>query len=307
MLRGGAEYHRQKVLDRAGTNWNKNFLISTDVGLRSIDDHGRYTAWKKADFPTDDTLRQCKVKRHEDLPCHIYLLFDILGIQFRWLLTRMGVGRTLVSSEERAVYDTKERAWMSVYAHDRDVIEDLLYHPLKTLWSGCTDAIAIFSHHGAGEELCAQKVWDDFLTAFPLNHKRMQTVLLAREFSSLMTWDGHSKVDVDCHFGDVSDTLQMLKFLERNIDITDVFKSVVLATLKSSKNKALTKAYASILDNLDHDQDLTFAMIQQACARKFRRGQERGADRRHDPPAIPSRPATQRREHKDILRPKDFS
>ena len=36
MLRGGAEHHRQKALDRAGTNWNKNFLISTDVGLRSI-------------------------------------------------------------------------------------------------------------------------------------------------------------------------------------------------------------------------------------------------------------------------------
>ena len=36
MLRGGAEYHRQRVLDRAGTNWNKNFLISTDVGMQSI-------------------------------------------------------------------------------------------------------------------------------------------------------------------------------------------------------------------------------------------------------------------------------
>ncbi len=36
MLRGGAEHHRQKALDRAGTNWNKNFLISTDVGLRII-------------------------------------------------------------------------------------------------------------------------------------------------------------------------------------------------------------------------------------------------------------------------------
>jgi hypothetical protein len=33
----------------------------------------------------------------------------------------------------------------------------------------------------------------------------------------------------------------------------------------TSKTKALTKAYASILDNLDDDQDLTFAMIQQAC------------------------------------------
>jgi hypothetical protein len=36
MLRGGAEHQRQKALDRAGTNWNKTFLISTDIGLRSI-------------------------------------------------------------------------------------------------------------------------------------------------------------------------------------------------------------------------------------------------------------------------------
>jgi hypothetical protein len=27
--------------------------------------------------------------------------------------------------------------------------------------------------------LCGQKVWEALLTAFPLNHKRMQTVLLA--------------------------------------------------------------------------------------------------------------------------------
>jgi hypothetical protein len=86
------------------------------------DDCGRYTTWKKADFPTDDALRQCKVKRHEDLPRHIYLLFDILGLHFRWLLTRMGVGSKLVSSEELAVDDNKERAWMAVYANDRDVI-----------------------------------------------------------------------------------------------------------------------------------------------------------------------------------------
>ncbi len=35
MLRGGAEYQRQRVLDRAGTNWNKNFLISAYVGKAS--------------------------------------------------------------------------------------------------------------------------------------------------------------------------------------------------------------------------------------------------------------------------------
>jgi len=76
---------------------------------------------------------------------------------------------------------------------------------------------------------------------------------------------------------------------------------------ESSKNKALTKAYASILDNLDDDQDLTFDMIQQACARKFRRGQDRGDDRCHDPHADLRRPATPCREHKDFLRPKDLS
>jgi hypothetical protein len=54
------------------------------------DDRGLYTTWKKSYFPTDDALCQCKVKLHEDLPRHIYLLFDILGLQFLWLLTRMG-------------------------------------------------------------------------------------------------------------------------------------------------------------------------------------------------------------------------
>jgi hypothetical protein len=32
----GAEYQRQKALDRAGANWSKTFLNSTDIRLRSI-------------------------------------------------------------------------------------------------------------------------------------------------------------------------------------------------------------------------------------------------------------------------------
>ena len=36
ILRGGAEHQRQKALDRAGANWSKPFLNSTDIGLRSI-------------------------------------------------------------------------------------------------------------------------------------------------------------------------------------------------------------------------------------------------------------------------------
>jgi hypothetical protein len=36
MLRGGAEFQRQKALDRAAANWNKAFLNSTNIGLHSI-------------------------------------------------------------------------------------------------------------------------------------------------------------------------------------------------------------------------------------------------------------------------------
>ena len=35
-LGGGAEYQVLRVLDRAGTNWNKNFLLSVDAGRQSI-------------------------------------------------------------------------------------------------------------------------------------------------------------------------------------------------------------------------------------------------------------------------------
>jgi hypothetical protein len=131
------------------------------------------------------------------------------------------------------VDDQKEHAWMALYVNDRDVLKALLYRRLKTLWHACTNDLTIFSKHRVGTELCGQKVWEDLLTAFPLNHKRMQTVLLAREFSSLMAWDGHSKADVDRHFSDVNNTLEMLKFLACNIDITDVFKAVMTSLLLS--------------------------------------------------------------------------
>jgi len=36
MLRGGAEYQRQKALNRAAHNWNKAFLLSTNSGLQRI-------------------------------------------------------------------------------------------------------------------------------------------------------------------------------------------------------------------------------------------------------------------------------
>jgi hypothetical protein len=80
--------------------------------------------------------------------------------------------------------------------HDLDTLEDILYHHLQDLWAPLTDAMKVFDTHGSAQELCAQKVWEALLTAFPLDHKRMQTVLLAREIARMMHWDGDSKVDV---------------------------------------------------------------------------------------------------------------
>jgi hypothetical protein len=70
---------------------------------------------------------------------------------------------------------------MALYEHDRDTLEDILYRRLQDLWAPLTDAMKVFDTHGSAQQLCVQKVWEALLTAFPLDHKRMQTVLLARE------------------------------------------------------------------------------------------------------------------------------
>jgi hypothetical protein len=53
-------------------------------------------------FGVVEVLARCTVKSHEDFPRHIYRLFLLLGIQFRWLLTRGTLARALVTSAELA-------------------------------------------------------------------------------------------------------------------------------------------------------------------------------------------------------------
>jgi hypothetical protein len=77
----------------------------------------------------------------------------------------------------------------------------------------------------------------------------------------------------------VNETRQVLGYLD-DLTLDDVLKSVLMATLKASANRTLRDAYHSILDDLDDDKDLTFALMQQACARQFRRIPDR--DRRPD-------------------------
>ena len=140
--------------------------------------------------------------------------------------------------------------------------------------------------------MCAQKVWEGLLTAFPLDHKRMQTVLLAREIAHMMLWDGDSKGDVNRHFASVTKLHRTMGYIG-NLSIEDVLKSVLMATLKASTNRSLRDSYHKVLDDLDDDKDPSFALIQDNCARQFRRH----PDERHPDAWSRDHPGTPRRNH----------
>jgi hypothetical protein len=95
-----------------------------------------------------------------------------------------------------------------------------------------------------------------------------------------MAWDGDSKNAVNTHFGIFGDVRRAFEYMGA-LTIDDVFRSVILATLKSSNNRALRTVYDQILDDLDDHKDLTFAHIQTVCARQFRRTKERHPDPPH--------------------------
>jgi hypothetical protein len=245
---------------------------SSSRGARPRRDDDRSRAWNRRDFiPADDPgWARCTVKRHEDFPRHIFRLFLLLGIQFRWLLTRGTLGRTLVTEQEAAIDDAKERAWMDTYDTDRDTLEDVLYRRLQLLWDPFTDALKVFQKHTASQPRCAQKVWEALLTAFPLDHKSMQTSLLARELARMMRWEGDSPRAVNLHFNSIVELHHTLAFIG-DLSVEDVLQSVLLATLRASPNASLRAAYHRVIDALDDDKELTFALVQDCCARETRR------------------------------------
>jgi hypothetical protein len=113
-------------------------------------DDDRHRPWRKSDFPSDDAaFERCHVKSHEDFPRHIYRLFLVLGIQFRWVLTRGTLARALVSTADIAIDDAKENAWMALYEHDRDTLEDILYRSLQDIWAPLTNTMKVFDTHGS--------------------------------------------------------------------------------------------------------------------------------------------------------------
>ena len=86
---------------------------------------------------------------------------------------------------------------MVVHEHERDLLEDTVYRRIQALWSDFSDTYSVFDENGPTQQFCAQKVWEALLNVFPLQHKRMQTVLLAREIGNLVVWNGASKRDIN--------------------------------------------------------------------------------------------------------------
>jgi hypothetical protein len=182
-----------------------------------------------------------------------------------------------------------------------DTLEDILYPRLQDLWALLTDSMKVFDANCVAQPLCAQKVWEALLTAFPLDHKLMQTVLVVREIARMMRWDGDSKRAVNLHFASVTELHRTMVYIG-TLSIEDVLKSVLMATLKASTNSSLRAAYHKVLDDLDDSKDLSFVLIQDACARQFRRYPDdrrstHDIDERHPAARGRDHPGTPRRHH----------
>jgi hypothetical protein len=57
--------------------------------------------------------------------------FNFVGFR----VTRGTLARALVTPAELAIDNAKEAAWMEMYDHDRDTLEDILYRRLQDLWA----------------------------------------------------------------------------------------------------------------------------------------------------------------------------
>jgi hypothetical protein len=118
-----------------GSNDDAPAARGPPLGSRARRPEGRESslAWRPADFPALSSFTGCTVRCHEDVPRHIYGLFQALGIQYRWVLIRGSFGRELLKAEDLVIDDAKEGSWMVVYEHERDLLEDTVYRLLASL------------------------------------------------------------------------------------------------------------------------------------------------------------------------------
>jgi hypothetical protein len=113
--------------------------------------------------------------------------------------------------------------------------------------------------------------------AFPLKHKCMQTVLLAREIGRLMAWDGDSKNAVNTHFGKVGKIRKAFDYMSA-LTIDDVL--VVIArspvtltmtmtptmTLLPPRNRMIEPEYLFVLVGSVQGIFFFFSMFPQASS-----------------------------------------
>jgi hypothetical protein len=108
--------------------------------------------------------------------------------------------------------------------------------------------------------LCSRPILERW--GFSCKHRRMQTVLQGDGPHDEMGRQHNVKHAVNIHFGNVNETRKVLGYID-DLTLDDVLKSVRMATLKASANRTLRDAYHHILDDLDDDKELTFALMQQ--------------------------------------------
>jgi hypothetical protein len=129
----------------------------------------------------------------------------------------------------------------------------------------------------------------------------MQTALLARELARMMRWDGDTPWAVNLHFNSIVELQHTLKFIG-DLSVEDVLQSVLLATLRASPNASLRAAYHAVIDAVDDDKELTFALIQDHCAREIRRT-TRDPDRHGRTTRDPDRHGPARGDARRFVRP----
>jgi hypothetical protein len=182
------------------------------------------------DFPVlTEFSKHCYVKSHEDIPRFIQDFFTALCLQYSWVVTRVVIGKTLVSAEDLDNDNAKEQLWMVVHEHESNLLEDTVYRRIKALWSDFSDTYAVFDENDPTQLFCTQKVWEALLDVFPLHRKQMQTILLAREIGNLVAWNGASKRDINNLFKSLNVTRQSFSFMQEEFTIDDVFKTVIMA------------------------------------------------------------------------------
>jgi hypothetical protein len=75
-------------------------------------------------------------------------------------------------------------------------------------------------------------VWEALLHVFPLQHKQMQTVLLAREIRNLVAWNGASKRDINNLFKSINVTRQSFSCMQ-----------MMMSFIYSCRNKIYTRVH----------------------------------------------------------------